>query len=595
MKKNLFYAIAIALCGVVCLSSCTKDYDDDLRIQRELIENNEKELRATINAYQVLVENALAQMEIAYKNADDLIKQEMKAEFDAAKTRLTALEAALAAAEQNISTLQIDLQALKAAVEIDFQRVNAHIEAINQRIDDADKKIAALDTRLTAAETAINDLKAWKTLAEAKLAELEAGQNANKAEIEALKQRIAATEAQIAAMETKLEELKTAMNTADDALNARIDDLTAQLGAQVTSLTSLITSVQTALTDKINDFKTEMTRAFDEYRASIDADLAEMASDLARVIADVYSMTSSLAALSGQVGDLETKVAELTAKIAGLASAADLAALTTKVNDLIVSLAEKEAVLKVLINANKDNIKANKEAIEALKAQIAALKSELEQKIIDAVADKVTYTAMDAALAQLEEDYLAADAALQALIDVINNTTIPALKSRMDTIEADIAALKNRIQALKWVPSYMGGALTLKATADTTGTAYESALLSEELYIVCAESDIVKWIVDSTKGYTVEVIANKASTYYDTRSIIDNPFENIVVAEGVDGTLKIEMSYADRASLWTSFYLMSYPTATGIQLAVKISDDKGNTAMTDFADVVIENQMPLIP
>ena len=102
MKRKLSYAIVIALCGMMGFTSCTKDYDDDLRIHREMIENNEKELRATIDAYQVLVNNTIEQMEIAYKNADNLIKQEMKAEFDAAKARLTALETALNRQKQHL-------------------------------------------------------------------------------------------------------------------------------------------------------------------------------------------------------------------------------------------------------------------------------------------------------------------------------------------------------------------------------------------------------------------------------------------------------------------------------------------------------------
>ena len=42
MKRKLSYAIVIALCGMMGFTSCTKDYDDDLRIHREMIENNEK-------------------------------------------------------------------------------------------------------------------------------------------------------------------------------------------------------------------------------------------------------------------------------------------------------------------------------------------------------------------------------------------------------------------------------------------------------------------------------------------------------------------------------------------------------------------------
>lgn len=587
MKKRLFYALAIAFCGMVTFTSCTKDYDDDLRIQRELIENNEKELRALIDAYKVLIDHTLEQMEIAYKNADELIKQQMKAEFDAAKQRLSALEAGLAAAEGNISALQGDLAAFKAAVNLDFQAVNNHIEAINSRIDDADRKIAALDTRLTAVESALNDLKAWKTLAEAKLAELESGQNANKAEIEALKTRVAAVEARITALESRFADLEAAMKAADDALGARIDDLTAQLGKQETSLTALIASVQTSLTDKMNDFKRNMTEAFDAYKQVVDADMVKMAGELTDLIGVVGDMNASIASLADRVDDLETLCAELTARLSGLASAADLQALTVKVNDLTVSLAAKEAMLKVLIDANKDNIAANKAEIAALREQIAALKSELEQKIADAVADKVTKTAMDEAVAQLTADYQAADEALQALIDTINDTTIPALEGRLDTVETYISGLKNRIQSLKWIPFYTDGSLMLGATKSADGTAYESAMLTAELYVVSSAADIIDRITDPASVYTIEVIANQTVT----RAIVLNPFGAARVAAGsAPGTLRIEMDYLDLTSLWTAFNTETAPKTIEMQLAVKITDDKGNSAMTDFAEVVIVNR-----
>ena len=117
MKRNFFYAIVITLCGTIGFSSCTKDYDDDLRIQRELIEQNTKDLRATIDAYQVLVENTIEQMDIAYKNADNLIKQEMAAEFNAAKKRLSALETALAAAESNLDDKMHILEEKKSELD----------------------------------------------------------------------------------------------------------------------------------------------------------------------------------------------------------------------------------------------------------------------------------------------------------------------------------------------------------------------------------------------------------------------------------------------------------------------------------------------
>lgn len=595
MKRNFFYAIVIALCGAIGFASCTKDYDDDLRIQRELIEQNTQDLRAAIDAYQVLVENTIEQMDIAYKNADELIKQEMAAEFNAAKTRLSALETALAAAESNISDLQIDLTTFKAAVELDFQGVNNLITAINSRIDDADAKIAALDGRLTMVETAIADLKAWKVLAENKLTELENSQTATAAEIDAMKTRINTAEGKITSLETLCNNLKAEFQAADLALGARIDDLMNKLGVQETSLTALITSVQTTVTDEINDFKTEMRSAFDDYKTTVDGKLATMAADLAAVVADVNTLTSDLTALSGQVGTLETAVANLTAQIAGLASAADLENLKTRVDALVLDLAAKEAALKALIDNNKGNIDLNKAAIEALKDEIktikdsiTALEASLTNAINVAVADKVTQSAMDAAIAQLDADYKAADAALQTLINEINNTTIPALESditalegRMDVVEADIAAIKNRIQSIQWVHAYADKNLTLVVT-EGTGE-FTAAMLEAEVYVTSNDADIVQKIVDG--DVSLEILANKVAL---TRSIEASPFEAPILSKVDDNVVKITLNWADLTALYASYSAAVTGDPVDYQLAVKVTDANGNNVVTDFASIVIK-------
>ena len=592
MKRNFFYAIVITLCGTIGFSSCTKDYDDDLRIQRELIEQNEQELRTTIDAYQVLVKNTIEQMDIAYKNADNLIKQEMQAEFNAAKARLTALETALAAAESNISNLQTDLTTFKAAVQLDFQAVNNSITAINSRIDDADSKISALDGRLTTAETAIVELKAWKTLAESKLTDLENGQTATATEIEAMKSRINTVEGKITALETLCNNLQAEFQAADVALGARIDDLTSELGTQVTSLTALITSVQTTVTDEINDFKSEMTTAFNNYKTTVDGQLTTMATNLATVVADVNTLTTDMATLTGKVGTLETAVANLTAQVAGLPSAADLNALKTRVDDLTVSLAAKEAALQVLINANTSNISANKTEIEALKSEIntikdniTALETSLTNAITAAVADKVTQTAMDAAIATAVST---AKTELQALIDNINNTTIPglenditALEGRMNAVESDIEALKNRIQAIQWVHAYADKNLTLAIT-EGVGE-FTAATLEAELYINSNDATIVDKIVAGE--VSLEVLANKVAL---TRSMEASPFGTPVVTKVSENVVKIALEWTDLAALYSAYSAAVTGDPVNYQLAVKVTDANNNAAVTDFAGIVIK-------
>ena len=95
MRTKMFYAIAIAICGTLGMNSCTKDYDDDLRIQRELIESNESNIKAELAAYQTLIDNTIKQMEIAYKNSDEILKQELQAKFDLTKRQLEELRNAL--------------------------------------------------------------------------------------------------------------------------------------------------------------------------------------------------------------------------------------------------------------------------------------------------------------------------------------------------------------------------------------------------------------------------------------------------------------------------------------------------------------------
>ena len=595
MKKNCFYAIVIALCGAIGFTSCTKDYDDDLRIQRELIEQNNQELLAMIKAYQVLVENTIEQMDIAYKNADNLIKQEMEAEFNAAKSRLTALETALAAAESNISTLQIDLASFKAAVELDFQQVNTSITAINSRIDDADAKITALDGRLATVETAIADLKAWKILAESKLADLEASQTATAAEIEAMKTRINTAEGKIASLEMLCNDLRAEFQAADLALGARIDDLTSRLGVQETTLTALITSVQTTVTDEINDFKSAMTTAFNDYKAIVDGKLADMASDMAGVITDVNTLTSDLADLSGEVGVLDATVSNLISTVAGLASAADLDTLKKRVDDLVVDLAAKEAALQALIDNNKGNIDLNTAAIGALKDEIKtikesiiALEASLTNAINEAVADKVTKTVMDAAIDQLDGEYKAADEALQAPIDTINNTTIPALESditdleaRMDDVEADIAAIKNRIQSIQWVHAYADKNLTLVVTEGISE--FTAAMLEAEVYVTSNDAEIVQKIVDG--DVSLEILANKVAL---TRSIEASPFEAPILSKVDDNVVKITLNWADLTALYTSYSAAVTGDPVDYQLAVKVTDANGNNVVTDFAGIVIK-------
>ena len=92
--------------------------------------------------------------------------------------------------------------------------------------------------------------------------------------------------------------------------------------------------------------------------------------------------------------------------------------------------------------------------------------------------------------------------------------------------------------------------------------------------------DLLSILRDAPGSIRLEVSGEDLLAF--SKSLIDRAKEELNV-------LKIEMEYTDLATLWSSFNAATDPTPIKVQLAVKISDDKGNSAMTDFADVVIVN------
>ncbi len=283
----------------------------------------------------------------------------------------------------------------------------------------------------------------------------------------------------------------------------------------------------------------------------------------------------------------------------------NLTAALGKIGALETSLADKEAALKLLIKANEDAAAANKTAIEGLEADIATLntnlaaqKTDLETAIANAVADKVTTTALQSAIdalkADLEGQITTAKTALEGQITTINGrldaleTADTQLGNRLTTLEGKVTNIENRIQAIKWVPAFSDGNLTLNATKDVGGTTYADAKIEEQLYITCNDADIINKIV-AGNGYTVEAVFNRVAA---SRAIEASPFGAVTVeaVPGVDNVLKITLAYTDLAALFGTYGGEVAPKLTDMQIAIKISNTTtGDMIMSEFAGVMIKN------
>ena len=616
MRTKMFYAIAIAICGAVGMNSCTKDYDDDLRIQRELIESNESNIKAELAAYQTVIDNTIKQMDIAYKNSDEVIKQEMQAGFDLAKRHLEELGNALNAVKDELGAFKGNYEEFKGkyeefkeTVNLALQYIETEIDAINVKIADQDSKITALDGRLITAEAAIADLKAWKTLAEGQLEELKNSDTENKAAINDLENDVNTINSEISALETNYSNLEAAYKAADDALAGRLDDFQ-----------TLVTTMQSTLLENIADYKDELKNAFAEHKTAVQGELESLGSQLGGVVGNVTTLTGRITDLEGKMsaaeGDIDVVEGKITAietqMVAVLTHTTDIADLKTnltvalgKIGALETSLADKEAALKLLIKDNKDAAAANETAIEGLDAEINTLKAnlnnqktELETAIATAVANKVEQSDIDNAIntlkTELKGEITTVKNDLQGQITAINGrldaleTADTQLGNRLTTLEGKVTNIENRIQAIKWVPAFSDGNLTLKATKDVGDLTYTEAKIEEQLYITCNDADIINKIV-AGNGYAVEAVFNRVAA---SRAIEVSPFGAVTVeaVSGVNNVLKITMEYTDLLGLFGTYGSGSTPTLTDMQIAIKISNTTtGDMIMSEFAGVMIKN------
>ena len=591
MRTKMFYAIAIAICGAVGMNSCTKDYDDDLRIQRELIESNESNIKAELAAYQTVIDNTIKQMDIAYKNSDEVIKQEMQAGFDLAKRHLEELGNALNVVKDDLGAFKGNYEEFKETVNLALQVIETEIDAINVKIADQDSKITALDGRLITAEAAIADLKAWKTLAEGQLEELKNSDTENKAAINDLENDVNTINSEISALETNYSNLEAAYKAADMALTGRLDDFQ-----------TLVTTMQSTLLENITAYKTELQNAFADHKTAVEGELDALGTQLGTVVSDVATLTGKITTLEGRVGTAEGKITALEAQMATVIShTTDIADLKTnltaalgKIGALETSLADKEAALKLLIKANEDAAAANKTAIEGLEADIATLntnlaaqKTDLETAIANAVADKVTTTALQSAIDALKADLEGQITTINGRLDALEAKDTE-LEGKLTTLEGKVANIENRIQAIKWVPAFTDGNLTLNATKDVGGTTYADAKIEEQLYITCNDADIINKIVAGS-DYTVEAVFNRVAA---SRAIEASPFGAVTVeaVPSVDNVLKITLAYTDLAALFGTYGGEVAPKLTDMQIAIKISNTTtGDMIMSEFAGVMIKN------
>ena len=438
MNKKIFKSLfmgALLVGSVGTLTSCSKDYDNDINSLKDQIAKmaTTEALNAKVTELQTSIATAQSTAAAAQTTATTALNN--------AATNATAL-ATLKSAVADLGNL--------VATKADQTALNAAITNMNSllanKVDKSvyDAKIADLESYIKTNSANIDKntaaLEAYKKVVDEKINAIVADIEAKYATQDALKEAVANLETQLGALPTKdyvAEQIAAAVKNL-----ANKDDVTAEIAAAVKGLAS------------------------EEYVTNAIKDLASK-SDVATAKEEV------LKAMSENNDVLKAYIAAAIASQADI-DAANLAAKVTEINDLIKS--------------NKDESDAALAAAKIeLSQQINSVKSTLETQFNTNLAEAVSnLTTLINGKASTEE-LAAAKTALQDEIDAATGrigdleTAVGDLKTRVGALETN---LNNKVEIADFNAAIAGltGSYTgLKSQIDALMKSIESMVTSVDL------------------------------------------------------------------------------------------------------------------
>ena len=333
MKKKFSALSTLFLLGggtSLFLTGCQKDYDGQLEILRNQIQNGAVNLDQ-LNAKITLIQTQITTLEEALKQAEANQKEEIQKLIDQLNEVKTELSAKTDDLQKQMDEAKTDIQTLKDRITAAEQEFNNKLLEISKRIDQLDSKLNVLDGRIAKLEGQLESIQAKQD----------------------------AVEATIQGLQKEIEELKNQPGTPDltdrvkkleDALKA-LQQVDQELEGKVSGLNQLITQVKEAAEQK-------------------DAQLEQLINQCAEKIANMQL-------------DLDSKIEQITTKITDLSIAADyllgqVDALNLKYNvleDKVVKLQQEyTAEIKKIWEAINQG--GSTEEIQQLKDALAKLEKQ---------------------------------------------------------------------------------------------------------------------------------------------------------------------------------------------------------------------------
>lgn len=396
MKRNSTMSLFAAMMlltgsGCILMTSCQKDYDGQIEILRNQIENGDVNVNNLLEKVKLIEKQIETLQEAAKEHAEfkksisKLIK-DLEATKNELEGKIAELQKAMEENDQNIKNMieqtvqEFDKKLLELSKEIDAE-ISAKYNELDGRIRKLEEQYQSLQEKQNATEKAISDLKEEiANLKESQLDEKQKLENALK-QLEELNQKLTDN---LERIDSKLEELDNAAkenaqnleqlreDTKNDILNLKneVDGKINEIDTQLKGISSAVSELQDTVVelnnryDDLNKHIKELEMRYDDQIEKIweaihngggttDPELSKVVEQLQNDLKDLQAQVEELNAkylsieslygeLDERMGNVDSIVKDHTARISALEKQLD--ALGVRVTDLEKQVKQMEQI-----------------------------------------------------------------------------------------------------------------------------------------------------------------------------------------------------------------------------------------------------------
>ena len=403
MKRNSTMSLFAAMMlltgsGCILMTSCQKDYDGQIEILRNQIENGDVNVNNLLEKVKLIEKQIETLQEAAKEHAEfkesisKLIK-DLEATKNELEGKIAELQKAMEENDQNIKNMieqavqEFDKKLLELSKEIDAE-ISAKYNELDGRIRKLEEQYESLQEKQNATEKAISDLKEEiANLKESQLEEKQKLENALK-QLEELNQKLTDN---LERIDGKLEELDNAAkenaqnleqlreDTKNDILNLKneVDGKINEIDTQLEGISDAVSELQDTvqkLNTRYDELDKRINKLIDDYDAQIEKIWEAINNGGGTTDPELSKLVEQL---QKDLKDLQAKVAELNAKYLSIES-------------LYGKLDERMGNVEGIVKDHTARISALEKQLDALGVRVTDLEKQvkqMEQIYNDAIAD----------------------------------------------------------------------------------------------------------------------------------------------------------------------------------------------------------------